>query len=145
MTLSRADWTVSLLSIALALLFAPALMMHGGEIYDWANPVISDWKPDRITRDGNDLIVSGTMVKHRPCTHLAPPMARLATGQNIKVDSTSPTAGITWDRSPTPQRFGPWRVVGAAQVETTFYLRYRCHAGWDTTVEIGTIPPEGPP
>ena len=125
MNLSWSDWTVGIFSFLGALLLVPIVTLHGGALYDAVFPVVSDWSPDTIQRDGDDLIVSGTMVKRRPCTHLAPPMARLANGQNIRVVSSSPTAGITWDDSKTPQRFGPWRVAGAAQAETTFYLRYR--------------------
>jgi hypothetical protein len=142
MSVGAADILTGVVSFLLGTLFAPAIALYGGEIYDWANPVVSEWTPDFIRRDDDDLVVGGTMIRSRgSCQHLAPPMARLATGQNVPVISTSPTAGLSWNASDEPQRFGPWRVPGGAKVGVDFYLRYRCHAGWDTVVEAGTVVP----
>jgi hypothetical protein len=143
MSVTKTDWFVGFFSFIGALLVTPALLLHGGQVYDWAFPVVSNWTPTSITRDGDDLLVKGTMIRHRgECQHLSPPMARLAAGQNIPVISSSPTAGLSWAESDEPQVFGPWRVPGAAKVAVTFYLRHRCHAMWTTVTEIGTIMPK---
>lgn len=148
MSLTRADFVVGLVSFGVMLIAAPGLLVWGGGLYDRANPVVTDWTPQVVMREGDDLIVAGTMARRRGgCMHIAPPMARIeVTGQNVPVVSTSPTAGMSWAASVKSQRFGPWRVVGGAKADVTFYLHHRCHSMWDTTTELGTVnAPKGTP
>lgn len=129
--------------IGLALL---TVAMPGiGSAFDSMNPVIHSWRPTSVLQDGDDIVVSGTMVKARDCPFIAPPMARLETGQNVPIASTSPTAGMTWDNSEKPQRFGPWRIPGGARHHVTIYLRHQCHALWSTVTEVGVIPASSGP
>ena len=105
-----------------------------------AFPVIADWRATDWYAEGNDLIVTGLMTKSRDCAYSPPPGARdSATGVNYLVQSMSRTPVRTWDSSPKPQKFGPWRVLGGAGKQIEFYLEYRCHPLWATTELVGGV------
>lgn len=92
-------------------------------------PVLSDWSPVDVRRDGQDLIVTGTMVKRRAeCQYIPPQRVRDDTiGQHLQLVSMAPTSGVNWDDNDgRPQFFGPWRVVGGAGRVLEFYSEHRC-------------------
>jgi hypothetical protein len=117
----------------------PAVYDFGTSVYDGLRPVASDWKVNSKFTDGNDLVVSGTMVKNRSCMFVPPTLARDAFGKNHLVISTSPTSGKTWAADESPQAWGPWRVVDGASDTLTFINIYLCNGNRPSVVELGTV------
>lgn len=107
------------------------------------NPPLADWTVQSYTVEGRDVVVSGTVVKPRSCSYRPPPRARDEHGLNYLVESQTPTRNVTWAASDIPQRFGPWRVSGAAGKTLTFYQEHQCHPLWRLVVELGTVKPDG--
>ena len=120
------------------LLAMPAVLDLGREAYDTLRPVADHWTVTDAQIDGADAVLSGTMVKHRDCVYVPPTLARDAKGRNYQVTSASPTPGKTWDASPYPQQWGPWRVSGGANMRLTFIVVYLCAGNTPTVVELGT-------
>lgn len=102
-------------------------------------PVITDWTVVASERVGSDLVLSGTMVKHRACTLVPPAIARDEIGQNRIVVSSALTAGLTWSADERPQKWGPWKIQNGAHHEHTVIISYRCHVLWPTVVEVGVF------
>jgi hypothetical protein len=102
-------------------------------------PVNVDWTPSSVTREGDNLIVAGTMVHARDCQYIPPPRARTIDGQGLLVESRSPTRATSWAVSDTPQRFGPWVVHGGAGKRVLFYQEHRCHLLWHITTDLGEV------
>lgn len=129
-------------SVMFGLMLAPVVVPYLGGVYDKLFPVNKDWTVTRQWVEGADLLVEGTMVKARcTCKYVPPPRARDRDGFNFRVDSTSPTAATSWACDAKPQRFGPWRVVGAAGAEVTFYQEHQCTSLWTSFTELGTVKP----
>lgn len=108
--------------------------------YDKANPVIVDWMVTESRTVGEDLIVSGTMIKVRNCVFIPPTLARDEHGRNLQVLSTSPTAGKSWAADDKPQEWGPWQVVGGAGKKLTFINIYQCWHDAPTAMLLGVYP-----
>lgn len=119
-------------------------------------PVISQWTLNPVVRDGGNYILSGTMVKTRPCTLLATsimavpkqPLAPRVTLYQIKPQEIDggqlPTGKSTW---------GPWTMkIPQAFIEHRDKIawidvigHHRCHGFWDQEtyygrVEMGALP-----
>lgn len=118
----------------------PGFAEIGAKIYDRWNPVITDWVVTESRTDGEDLIVSGTMIKQRECVFIPPTLARDEHGRNLQVLSTSPTAGKSWASSDQPQRWGPWHVTGGAGKKLVFINLYQCWHASPTAMELGRFP-----
>ena len=101
-------------------------------------PVNTDWHVTDARRDGNNLILTGTMRKRRDCVFLPPVIARDDSGQNYRLIHASPNRGSNWASSAEPQKFGPWIVEGAAGKRLTFTSVSECHSLWPTFSELGT-------
>ncbi len=121
----------------LAIAISPGLMELGASTYDRINPIASDWIVTDSRNDGDDVVLSGHMLKHRNCVFVPPTIARDSAGQNYPVVSGSATAGKTWAASGQPQRFGPWRVVGGANKKLTFVNVYICGEGRPSILTLG--------
>ena len=105
-------------------------------------PVTTDWEPLSVTVEGDDLVVSGVMVKRRNCDYIQPPRARSATGnKQFVVISRAPTSGLSWAADADPQPFGPWVIKGAVGHRIEMYIAYRCHPLWVTNTILGEIGP----
>lgn len=102
-------------------------------------PVNDSWTPTSVTIVGEDVWISGTLIKHRNCQYIAPNRAKSDGGVNFKVESHSPTAGVAWIASDEPQRFGPWQVHGAANTKFTLYQEFECHAAWNVFNILGVV------
>lgn len=122
------------------LIIMPGVADIGNRAYDHIAPVIVEWRVTESRTVGEDLIVSGTMVKQRDCLFIPPTLARDEHGRNLLVLSTSPTAGKSWAADDKPQRWGPWQVVGGAGKRLTFINLYQCWHGTPTVSELGTYP-----
>lgn len=129
----------ALAALTVGIVLTPATTPFLGEAVDRLFPVIEDWRPTLIQREGSDLLVTGTMVKNRPCRYIPPPRAKTPAGTHLPVVSLAPTAGLSWQPSETGVRFGAWRVIGGANETVTFYLQYSCTSLWDTYVELGVV------
>ena len=77
-------------------------------------PVADGWRVETAVRDGDDLLLTGTMIRERPCRFLPPVVARNERGQNLKLVHQSAIGGTSWAPSSEPQKWGPWRIVGGA-------------------------------
>lgn len=122
---------------------APSMVSLGGSAYDRLFPVTTNWEPASVVTDGDDVIVSGTMIKARcSCRYVPPPRARDSVGQNYLIVSTSPTASSSWACSGQPQAFGPWRVKGGAGKVLTFYQEHQCSNLWTSFTELGRVVPQ---
>jgi hypothetical protein len=106
------------------------------DVYDSLRPIITEWTVENAIQDGDDLVVSGTMIKHRDCVFVPPTMARDALGRNYTVFSSSPTAGKSWAASGEPQHWGPWRVHGGIGKRLTFVNVYLCD-GYPSVIDLG--------
>jgi hypothetical protein len=128
-------------SIVLALLFVSifVLLPQGQRIDSYLNPVKKDWVVETQAFDGNDLIISGTLVKARSCTYLPPPRARDNFGNTFLVQSLSAGPGISWVASKHPQKWGPWRVVNGKNKVIEFYMVDKCHFLWDNVTILGSL------
>jgi hypothetical protein len=102
-------------------------------------PVATHWTVTSATRDGNDLVMTGTMIKRRPCTYTPPIIVRDMQGQNYRMEHQSTVRGNTWAPSSEPQRFGPWRIYDGAGKKLTFTSLYECHSLWPTFTELGVF------
>lgn len=102
-------------------------------------PVATHWTVIKAERDGDDLLLTGTMIKRRPCIYTPPVIVRDTAGQNYRMEHLSSVRGHSWAASPEPQRFGPWKVYGGAGKKLTFTSLYECHSLWPTFTELGTF------
>ena len=124
--------------VPIAMVMAPVLSDVGTGVYDQLRPVVEYWTVNDSKLDGDDLLLSGTMIKRRDCMFMPPTLARdTKTGRNFMVESGSPTAGKTWAASDYPQAFGPWRVRGAAGKTLVFINIYSCGDSRPSAVELG--------
>jgi hypothetical protein len=119
-----------------ALPYAPQI---AADFEDRLAPVVTDWRVTDAQVFGADLVLRGTMIKRRSCTFLPPTVARDEAGQNHAVRSTSPTAGQTWAPAESPQRWGPWTIVGGAGKRLEFANVYACHGGWPSFTDLGVF------
>ena len=94
--------------------------------FDGMRPVVIKWRVTEARTEGQDVVLSGDMVKQRACAYVPPTVARDPHGQNYIVHSESRTAGITWAASDEPQKWGPWTVRGAAGKVLEFSNLYVC-------------------
>lgn len=131
-------WSL-LISTALFFSMMPTIASFVGSAFDSLFPVHSQWRVASTEVDGDDVIISGTMLKNRDCRYIPPPRARTLDGQNLKVTSSSPTAEITWMSDAKPQNFGPWRIHGGARETVIVYQHHQCHFAWDTFTELGRV------
>lgn len=125
---------------SLLIVFGDPLGELGVRLHDAVRPVVIEWTVQSAARDGDDLILSGTLVKQRACTFLPPTLARDHDGRNYAVVSGSATAGKTWAPSDAPQRWGPWRVIGGAGKQLTFLNVYLCGQSAPSVVQLGVYP-----
>lgn len=106
-------------------------------------PVNIKWQVTTVEVLGNDLVVSGTMVKDRACDYKPPPRAFSSTGAPMAVRSQSATAGQNWPPGPTPRPFGPWVIVDGAKDTPTLYQEHWCHLGWAVWSKLGSVNANG--
>jgi hypothetical protein len=123
--------------IAACLMVAVPLIAHTLEPV--LLPVATHWTVETATREGSDLLLSGTMVKRRPCLYTPPVIVRDSTGQNYRMEHLSAIRGTSWATSMQPQRFGPWKIYGGAGKVLTFTSLYECHLLWPTFTELGVF------
>ncbi len=102
-------------------------------------PVATHWKVESATRDGNDLLLTGTMVKRRACVYTPPLIVRDSAGMNYRMEHLSAVRGSSWASSPQPQQWGPWRIYDGAGKRLTFISLYECHSLWPTFTELGVF------
>lgn len=102
-------------------------------------PVAAQWTVVSAVRDGNDLLLTGTMIKRRPCRYTPPVIVRDSVGQNYRMEHLSSVRGTSWAASPDPQRFGPWRIQDGVGKKLTFTMLYECHTLWPTFTELGVF------
>jgi hypothetical protein len=102
-------------------------------------PVATHWTVESASRDGNDLILAGTMVKRRPCIYTPPIIVRDTAGLNYRMEHQSSIRGTSWAASTQPQRFGPWRIYDGAGKRLTFTSLFECHSLWPTFTELGVF------
>jgi hypothetical protein len=121
------------------IIFSDPLSDLGSRVYDVAQPVVTDWHVISAAHDGDDLVLTGTMIKRRNCTFVPPTLARDREGRNYAVISAAATAGKTWAASDDPQQYGPWRVVGGAGKRLTFLNVYLCGRSSPSVVELGVF------
>lgn len=126
-----------ILTVAAMLLSLGALMIFGPSAEIALFPVSINWRVDRVAHEGDNLILSGTVVRNRKhCKYLAPPGARDG-ADNLGLISMSQGPTDTWAFSTVPQRWGPWVIVGGAGRRLEFFIHHRCHAAWMLTTELG--------
>ena len=124
---------------AAVVLGAVVVMPLASDLEEHLLPPMHGWRVTAWQVDGRDVVLTGTVIKTRACSYIPPPRARDENGQNYLVSSSAPAPTASWDASPRPQRFGPWRVAGGAGKQLIFYQEFRCHAGWNVVVEHGTL------
>jgi hypothetical protein len=126
----------------LFVLITPALLEAGELGYDRLRPIVVDWKVTESHIEGDDVILSGSMIKQRDGLFVPPTLARdLHTGRNYPVMSSAPTAGRTWAASNNPQSWGPWTVKGGANKELLFINIYMSDGYRPSAVELGVYKP----
>jgi hypothetical protein len=108
-------------------------------------PVAVEWTVTEARRDGEDLYLSGTMVKRRPCLYVPPIIVRDQIGQNYLMEHQSAIRGNSWAASSGAQKFGPWKVHKGAGKLLTFSAVYDCHSLWPTFNTLGTFDARGLP
>lgn len=139
--------------------FAAGALMMGFVLYHGERmffPVIREWKLNPVVRNGDTYLLSGTMVKTRPCTLVATsvmavpkvPLAPRVLLYQIKpteIDGGNvPTGASTW---------GPWAMaIPKAFLDhrdkiawIDIFGHHRCHGFWDQEtyygrVEMGELP-----
>jgi hypothetical protein len=119
------------------LLFAPPVLTFAGDVFWRASPVMQDWTPTMVSRDGKDLIVSGTVRKVWDCRYEPPPRARDEAGENLRVISAAPMAGVAWQSG--VNKFGPWRVVNGAGRRIEFYQHHVCFRIFEVFTDLGRV------
>ena len=119
-----------------ALVFsAPALMDYGAEQYDQLRPVVRDWRVTEAFVNGQDVTLSGTMLKVRDCLLIPPPVARDDRGRPYAVETPM------WrpkDALPIMQGWGPWTVLDGAGKRLRFSMVYLCSGARTTIVDVGS-------
>lgn len=104
-------------------------------------PIKTDFKIVSAMVDGEDLLISGTAVKHRDCEYLPPTKATdLLTNKLLLIDTMSDTATVSWPPDDKARPFGPWRVLKGAGRPLEFHQEFRCHFGWTSNVYLGRYP-----
>ena len=111
--------------------------------YDFARPIVAEWRVETARVEGDDLVLAGTMIKQRPCMFVAPPMASDEYGRNYQVVSPSTTDAVSRGARSTPQSWGPWIVQGGAGKALEFMAVYICESGRASVVELGRYEPRG--
>lgn len=139
--LRRALWWA--LAAGVFVLVTMTLLISGPEIERRLFPVNYGMQVLDARAEGRDLVISGTLIKGRHCEYVPPPIARAEGGQNLYVESLSPTAATSWPASDEPQRFGPWRVRDGAGRKLVFYQLHECHVLWSTFSRIGAFDARG--
>lgn len=106
--------------------------------YYKASPVMSNWEPSEIYVDGNDVIVSGWMIKNHDCTYIPPPRASDPSKRPFVVVAKSATPYQNFPTGPMP--FGPWMIVGAAaSPRVDMAQEHDCGNDVITFSELGSI------
>lgn len=117
---------------------APGVMDYGREQYEKIRPVISEWKVTKAETDGDDITLSGTMLKNRDCLLVPPVIARDLAGTPYLLESLS-----SWrskDASNEIQPWGPWTVRRGAGKKLSFVMVYMCGGNYPTVIAVGTYP-----
>ena len=140
-------WVAESVAFGLGALMMGFVMYHGERMFF---PVITEWKIDPVVRSGNQYVLSGTMVKHRPCTLVATsvmavpkaPLLPRVTLYQIKpteIDGGNiPTGHGTW---------GPWAMnIPKAFLDNRDKIawidiigHHRCHGFWDQETYYGRV------
>ena len=131
-----AAWSTGVLLLSMFVLVF-FLFPQAQAIDSYLNPVKTDWQVLDHRFEGEDIMMSGTLIKLRDCSYLPPPRARDRFGNTYLVQSYSPTANLSWSAQTVPQKWGPWRVIGAKNRVVEFYTVDRCHFLWDNVTILG--------
>ena len=102
------------------------------------SPVMTEWTAAKVARDGNDVLVSGTVVKRWQCEYLAPPIAETITGAPLETQTHSLLPQRMWPADGRPRDFGPWRIKNAAGMRFRLYYHHECF-GVDVLTFLGHI------
>lgn len=108
------------------------------DLRDQVSPVITDWKITSAVEHGNDLILKGTMKKHRDCLHVPPPVARDSSGDVF------PLTSILWapkDAKDETQSWGPWIITDGAGRGLQFSMVYICAGSRPNIAIVGVYIP----
>jgi len=146
MVLSRIDTIVQskwFIAAALAWLAAvagllPAVQHQAVQTMFNMRPVMTHWTPTSVTRDGDDVLVSGHVIKRWQCDYQPPPLAETVTGRPLVTSTQSSTANRDWPSDGYPRDFGPWRIKGGAGQKIRVYFHHVCF-GSDVITPVGVI------
>ena len=108
--------------------------------YDEIRPVITDWTITSAVREGDDIVIAGTMIKHRECLLIPPAIARGKNGDPYRLEPV--TRWAAKDSSSAVQPWGPWRVYGAVGNRLTFTMVYMCGGARPSIVSVGVYAPD---
>lgn len=129
----------ALLVFGLLLITIPAGIIVGPTIEAHYLSPWEGWTATNVTREGDDLVIVGTMVRTRTCDYDPPPLAFNERGLPVQIVSHGGSKGRNWPPSDIPRVFGPWVIPGGAGQQWTISLEARCHPLWPIVVDVGHI------
>lgn len=105
-------------------------------------PVVEDFRITAIRRDGEDVVISGDMIKRRECRFVSltfyagdPHDLTLARERlHVRFEDQPGDADLT--REPGRQNWGPWRLSpphGATGGRVFMRVNHDCHPFWTTS------------
>lgn len=128
-----------LLLVGAGLVAIPVFLIAGPTIEAKYLSPWEDWTATSVTREGDDLVIVGTMVRTRTCDYDPPPLAFNDRGLPVQIVSRGGSKGRNWPPSSIPRVFGPWVIPGGAGQQWTISLEARCHPAWPIVVDVGHI------
>jgi len=129
------------------MMFAVAIVASISTLEPLLMPVVTQWTPTKMHRDGNEIIISGYMKKTRNCEFIAVSATGTVLGQrdivNVPLRFLDRPDGYTNVSRPVGmQEWGPWQIRLVSEVPITqvgFRVTHSCHAVWNTVTHLGTV------
>ena len=129
-------WIAWIVCAALVLYFGASF----GQALDRALwPVVARFDVLSIKRDGDSILVAGTLIKERQCDIIAL-RAQDENDSRLRVDFLDrPNNADLHPRPVGPSSWGPWRVHPGAARYVTLYSEHRCHPAWTMTTPLAAF------
>jgi hypothetical protein len=110
-------------------------------------PVVTQWTPTKMHREGDTVLINGYMNKTRDCEFIAVSATGTVLGQrdivNVPLRFLDRPDGYTNVTRPVgTQDWGPWQIRLVSEVPITrvdFRVTHSCHAVWNTITHLGSL------
>jgi hypothetical protein len=146
MVLSRIDavvqskWFIAAIVVWLGVTLGiwPAVQHQAVQSIFHLRPVMTGWTATSVTREGDDVLISGHVVKRWQCDYRPPPVAETVAGRPLATETNSLMSSREWPADGYPRNFGPWRIKNGAGQKIRLYYHHVCF-GADVLTPLGVI------